>query len=310
MTGLMDNLQAEHTRLLQRLENPDAGLPADVQVYVDKIKAAAADVEDPFERDQLRANLRFWASYLHDETGDYPETSLPESLAALVTDNRLLQLWMRIDALEKAVVEESGSQRQVTADLEMLRDARNKLLSGRNMFEDASILVVRVEAQQRYRIRARQWVTRYSPFLVGYYLVWTVLLMLGIFYLTPALSIEVPVAGLVLQPMLIAAFVAGLGGVCNGLFAIASHARQQDFDPQYLLWYLTIPVMGAVIGIFVDLLALSAIDLLSTGILRSDNFLLYILAFVAGFQQNAALRLMNQLVRRVFAPEEKSDRAD
>ena len=37
---------------------------------------AAEDISAPRERDQLRAILRFWASYVYDMTGTYPDTTL------------------------------------------------------------------------------------------------------------------------------------------------------------------------------------------------------------------------------------------
>ena len=77
MTTFQD-LQAEHEALLKRhaaSENTDQ-FWADVQHFIEQVRIAAEDIGAPRERDQLRAILRFWASYVYDRTGAYPDTSL------------------------------------------------------------------------------------------------------------------------------------------------------------------------------------------------------------------------------------------
>jgi hypothetical protein len=72
-----EELQAAHERLLEQSKAPE-----DVTVFVDEVQreiqnmcVAAEDVPAPRERDQLRAILRFWASYVYDHTGTYPDTT-------------------------------------------------------------------------------------------------------------------------------------------------------------------------------------------------------------------------------------------
>lgn len=73
-----DQLQAGHQQLLGELSAPvDAAAFLDrVKAYIDQVCEAAQDVPAPRDRDQLRANLRFWASYVYDRTGVYPRTTL------------------------------------------------------------------------------------------------------------------------------------------------------------------------------------------------------------------------------------------
>jgi hypothetical protein len=91
----MQALQAEHERLLGRLDDvggvPCAGpnlppiekLPSNTQAlihearaYIDRAKTESEWISDGRDRSQLRANLRFWASYLVNCTGAYPDTTL------------------------------------------------------------------------------------------------------------------------------------------------------------------------------------------------------------------------------------------
>jgi len=77
MTTFQD-LQAEHEALLKRQEAPEdpAQFWTDVQSFIDRVCNDAQYISAPRERDQLRAILRFWASYVFDKTGSYPDTTL------------------------------------------------------------------------------------------------------------------------------------------------------------------------------------------------------------------------------------------
>ena len=77
MTTFQD-LQAQHEALLKRQAAPDdpAQFWADVQSFIDRVRSNAEDISAPRERDQLRAILRFWASYVYDQTHSYPDTTL------------------------------------------------------------------------------------------------------------------------------------------------------------------------------------------------------------------------------------------
>lgn len=91
----MQALQAEHERLLGRLDD-SGGTPCpgpthppieqlsfetqalihEARAYVERAKAESEWVSDARDRSQLRANLRFWASFLLNCTGAYPDTTL------------------------------------------------------------------------------------------------------------------------------------------------------------------------------------------------------------------------------------------
>jgi uncharacterized membrane protein YsdA (DUF1294 family) len=74
----LEELQAEHQKLLEEYEaNHDSNeLLNAVHSYIKRVRVEAELVPLPRDRDQLRANLRFWASFIFDKTGIYPETTL------------------------------------------------------------------------------------------------------------------------------------------------------------------------------------------------------------------------------------------
>jgi hypothetical protein len=73
-----EELQHAHQRLLDRVDEvtDKAAFVSEVQSYVTRVCEEAVDVSAPRDRDQLRANLRFWASYVYDATGTYPNTTM------------------------------------------------------------------------------------------------------------------------------------------------------------------------------------------------------------------------------------------
>lgn len=73
-----DELQAYHQNLLKQYEagSPSEELINNIQDYVKRVREEAELVSDPQDREQLRANLSFWASIIYDATGTYPNTTL------------------------------------------------------------------------------------------------------------------------------------------------------------------------------------------------------------------------------------------
>ncbi len=73
-----ERMQAEHEKLLGRQEDGEtaAKIAQAASAYIQQALTASAAMVAPRERDQLRENLRFWASFVFDETGTYPDTTL------------------------------------------------------------------------------------------------------------------------------------------------------------------------------------------------------------------------------------------
>ena len=68
-------LQAAHEKLLRRQQTGE-DIQADVEAYIAKARVASSEIASPRERDQLRANLRYWASYVFEKKKSYPAADL------------------------------------------------------------------------------------------------------------------------------------------------------------------------------------------------------------------------------------------
>lgn len=248
------------------------------------------------------------------ETGAYPLPPVAEDEAMvdiIVTDRRIDELWARIEAAENlAVMDASSLPAQRIANLENVKAARNLLLGGRKNYEDASRYVAEVESDLFYVERVRSWSYTYGLLVLLYDIIWLAMLVVGF---SAGRTVASRFAGMdVLTPefaltVWVTILSGGLGGVSKSIYSLAQHVSKQDFDRQHLMWYITSPLMGAVMGVFVVMVAQVGVVTLSGGQAATGTalFILYILAWLAGFNQNVALQLVEQAIKFVFKPEEK-----
>lgn len=78
-------LQTEHEQLLAYAEQTadKASVARTAADYIARVRAASSQIGDPRQRDQLRANLRYWGAFVYEHTGEYPNSSLqPATVAA------------------------------------------------------------------------------------------------------------------------------------------------------------------------------------------------------------------------------------
>lgn len=68
-------LQAQHEELL-RQERADNNILEHAQAYIDQVRLESRNIYPPKEREQLRANIRYWATYVFSQTEQYPNTEL------------------------------------------------------------------------------------------------------------------------------------------------------------------------------------------------------------------------------------------
>ena len=72
------SLQARHEDLIKRSQSGQ-DIVEDVRKFIEDAKAGSSQISASNERDQLRANLRYWASYLYEHTHNYPNIDLAPS---------------------------------------------------------------------------------------------------------------------------------------------------------------------------------------------------------------------------------------
>lgn len=77
MIELLDDIYSEHQQLLEFVEEDETMVSVpDVRAFLTRIQRAGASIPDPDQRSRMRALLRFWGSFIYDQVGEFPQTSL------------------------------------------------------------------------------------------------------------------------------------------------------------------------------------------------------------------------------------------
>ena len=225
-------------------------------------------------------------------------------LRLLVTNEQITALWHKIEQLEnKIIANQAISSDSMQANIKRLKIARNNLLGGRKYYEDAERLVAEVEFDSAFSRRVRKWSYTWGSLILIYLLLWLFGLVAATIQISQGnvANLVPPVPGL--DPnIFLTALVAGvLGGVTGALRSLWVHvAQKQDFDPQHGMWYFLNPLMGLVLAVLMYWIffagILSAVGEPSgTGI-----FILYVLSWLSGFQQNVALQLVKRALNFIL----------
>ncbi len=77
------SLQDRHEALLQKQQKlskeNQQDFSKEVKEYIEEVKRGGSYISSSRERDQLRANLRYWANYIYSVDGTFPDTELAPS---------------------------------------------------------------------------------------------------------------------------------------------------------------------------------------------------------------------------------------
>lgn len=232
-----------------------------------------------------------------------------------VDDATLKNLWQVIDAWEAEVtkLQVGGSQLKSEA-LERLRVARNLLMSNRAHYEDARREVAEVKILVT---RLQQTAFLAQPLvIVMYVLVLTVVVCSGLL-----LSLRIDIGNVFVQlsgftptatDWLRAILFGMLGGLTVAFFNLMRHVT--DYDPQYARWYYLSPILGLLFGPVVVLLfqlglpvMIATTAAVSPSDLTLNPWMMYLLAWLVGFQHNLLLRFLNAALKNVLPKTPESD---
>ncbi|HAD06873.1 MAG TPA: hypothetical protein DCE76_06905 [Anaerolineaceae bacterium] len=189
---------------------------------------------------------------------------------------------------------------------DQIQRARQLLFEARENFEEAERLIVEVEHRLDFIQRVKQASRTVGLRLFGYEL----LIFIALISVFVIINIE-PQASLINQASPFASvnlvqFIntllwGGFGGVVGAFYALWKHiAAEQDFDPQYALWYITNPLLGIALGAFVFLVFQAGFFSLTAGMEENvtirSALVIYVFAWVSGFKQN----VVYEIVRRIL----------
>ena len=228
-----------------------------------------------------------------------------EMLAHFVTEKRLTQLWERIDIAQKEIKINVPNMPIAQELIKKLEKARNELLAGKRNYEEAERSISEVELRIAVVERAKgdNWA---AIALFLYEIIWAALFTS--FFLMTSQATEITNIILVTS----SAIWGGIGGIAGAFYALWKHvARDVDFSKQYYLWYITNPIMGLILGAFIYLAIQGGLLSMTAETSIQDitsPFIIYLFAFIVGYQQNVAWGLVRRVVQ-VFQLSGGSERS-
>ena len=259
-----------------------------------------------------------------------PEISERTVLSRL-GEKRQQDLIERIDALVIEAAQILSVDRNLEEALRLLREARDITLERPRQFDEAEYRVARVKAMLARKQNISRWSLIYGYPVLVYEVIWF-LLFLGSFLFDHALAVFIAhttgttfsdMARLSLEhifPLWNTMAWGGIGGVVGSLYSLYWHAAvEQDFDKQYLMWYIVQPIMGIILGGIVYLII--AAGFLSVQVLTAQAPTLTeaaqamatpavkafhsVVACVAGFRQRFVYEMLDRVVQ-ALTPKPKT----
>ncbi|PKO17192.1 MAG: hypothetical protein CVU39_05415 [Chloroflexi bacterium HGW-Chloroflexi-10] len=246
-----------------------------------------------------------------------PTVNLPseENLVDLfITTQVLEQIWQRITNTQRMVIEQINHGLNAQAMLENLEEARRLIMTSKENYEEADHLISNVEYRVNFMVRMKAASKKIGIPLFVYELLCIVSVITLFLWLNQGTtsaylsSISLPAIDII---KLVNSMVwGGLGGVVGAIYALWKHiAKDQDFDPQFALWYITNPLLGIFLGGFIYLLIQAGFLSLTAGAFQGETIqsaaVIYVFAWISGFKQNVVYDIVRRLLD-VFRVESNS----
>jgi hypothetical protein len=92
-------------------------------------------------------------------------------------------------------------------------------------------------------------------------------------------------------------YMGALGGITIAAWGIVKHTKELNFDSDFTLWYFLRPALGAITGLVSVLIVKAGFFALQGGTLQERSpYLLYVLAFLAGFSERFFIRIADSVM--------------
>jgi len=246
-------------------------------------------------------------------------------------EERQQALVEKIDALVVEAAQILSIDKGLEQALSLLREARDISIETPRQFDEAEYRVARVRAMLERKRNSGRWSVIYGYPVLLYDLAWF-LALLGSLLFDHSLAVFVAkmtgttfadLASLSMEhifPLWNTMAWGGIGGVVGSLYSLYWHASvEQDFDRQYLMWYIVQPIMGIILGGIVYLII--AAGFISIQVLAAQaptvgeaaqamanpavKAFHSVVACVAGFRQRFVYEMLDRVVQ-VLTPQPKT----
>lgn len=222
------------------------------------------------------------------------DDELARQVMQYIGPERRDKLFSEIETLYALVSDKlSGNKKDVNFALDTLRQAHNLILESPREYDEAFYRVAIVKTILNRKNNLSSWSYSWGLFVLLYGVLWLAACMAGgVYIINNAGNLMNEVLSLPFQS-LFSGFAGGIGGSVAVLWVLYYRVSvKQDFDRQYLMFYLVKPILGFVLGLVMYFLLIAASSIgasddiqlgfdTSTGVALSA-----FIGFVAGFRQD------------------------
>lgn len=273
------------------------------QPFGGQVAPLALEPHDPFEDDgaATRAGLAVTEELVPD----------PDRALTLITQERVDRLWEEINETYTYVIADvRGYYHSTEQSIAELKRARELLLAGAEHFDNAEEAVKRVKSRLRLERKVRQWSRTRGVWLAVYLTLWLMVLTIATLLTSRVYEIALVLVPDWMAATFLPALYGGLGGVVGALWVLIKHmVRRRDFDPIHTPWYVLNPILGMALGAITYFLLRASTLILGLNTVPlgdpGEQFGLYFLSVVVGFNQNVLWALIDRVIGAVIPPEDK-----
>lgn len=286
----------------------------------EELSAMEPDDEEASTRGDI-AGVEKTPDFRAELVGEYPAnvgtSSQPRIVAGeLATDTRYdamalklsEELSAELDSLYQQITREIGVRKELFEEVtEVLRQAREALLSGPAGLTEAEKLAKQAQGMLRRKEESRRWASSYGALILGYEILFFIAFICILAFDAPLAvwaGTLTNVAGAVsmrsILPFWDTMIWGGIGGVLGALYSLYWHiAEKQDFDRQFNVWYIIQPIMGSMLGALIYLIVASGMLALRSPEPVPSTWLPAALACLCGFRQKFILELLDKLIELI-----------
>jgi hypothetical protein len=228
-------------------------------------------------------------------------------VARYIGRDRRENLDREIERLYEVVSSELDKAEEVTAAFKILHEAQDIIFEDARQYDEALYRVATVKAMLAHKRNLTRWSYTWGLFVFTYALTWLIAFFAGLLLrdqLSTMLGSTSEMVDVIRSGWFPAA-AGGIGGVSGILYSLYWHvSHKRDFHPQYIMYYLTQPILGFILGAV--LFFIVAAGFLSVGqgdLLKNSEVVvaLYVLlGWIAGFRQKFVLEMIEKIVRRIL----------
>jgi hypothetical protein len=237
---------------------------------------------------------------------------ISEQVARYIGQERREALDKEIERLYEVVSNElSDNNEDVSFALKTLSEAQDIVLEDIRQYDEALYRVAMVKTMLVRRRNLKRWSYTWGSFVFFYAVAWLVFFISAIILTANINSAVQNFAGqsgglAAASTAWYSALAGGIGGVIGILYSLYWRvAVKQNFDRQYLMYYLVQPIMGFMLGAVTHLIITAGFLTFNAAGATSEItvILQMVIGFIAGFRQRVVYEMIDRIVQKI-APDE------